>query len=690
MSAGDSEPALTPAELATLRAVMDRIVPADHDPGATGFGAEAYVTRMLARDAAPATLLIRDGLAALGPDFVSLTPAEQDATLRKVTDEAWFVALVRLTSEGVYADPGNGGNKDAASWAMVGYAHGLPEGPNGPPKVAPDERTSGHIDGSTDYDVIIVGAGAGGGVAACVLAEAGKRVLIIERGPWRTYANSGHRDHLRNQWLSAYGINAGPAMAGNPRVAVAPDGSERVVAPNDREYQNLADGVGSGTAVYGMQAWRFHPDDFRMASRYGVPDGSSLTDWPIGYDDLAPWYDRAEWEIGVGGNDHDRPHDGARTRGYPMPAVPAYAASRLLREGAAKLGIGTVQPPMLVNTVPRDGRAACIGCGSCVGFHCPSDAKNGTQNTVIPRALATGHCDLLTSATVARVDTDERGKVSGVTYISDDGVRHTVRAHSVVLACGAIETARLLLLSASSSEPAGLGNAHDLVGRNLQGHYYPTVFGLFDEVIHNSRGPGVTVATCDYNHGNDGVIGGAMLADDFVMFPAYFWHQAWPPGLDRWGQAAKDFMRDNFRRVLQVKGPVHEIPNPDCRVTLDPNVRDRHGLAVARLSGVAHDETVRTARFIHGKARAWVEAAGAKQTWGRTPVPQFSAHSHQAGTCRMGNDPRTSVTDPYGRVWGHDNLFIADGSVHPTNGGYNPVLTIMALAFRAASHIASA
>lgn len=676
---------LGPMELLTLRAVIDRIMPADADPGAVALGTEHYIVACLAAEDADLVPDLRAGLAGLG-DFAARPPEAQDAALAALSPGGWFARLAELVAEGAYADPGNGGNRDAASWRMIGYVHGLPEGPSGPPQGSPKPRRSRV---APEYDAIVVGAGAGGGIAACMLVEAGRRVLLIERGLERAYADSGQRDHLRNHRLQRLGHNTGPDLEGNPRVFVDPAGTPHLVRPHEPGYHSNAAGVGSGTLAYGGLAWRFLPQDFRMASTYGVPAGSSLADWPLGYDELEPWYDRAEWEIGVAGE----PAPGAiRRRGYPMPPVPAHATAAVLAKGAEQLGIKTFTPPILVNSVPRAGRAACIACGSCVGFPCPSDAKNGTQNTVIPRALATGNCDLVTGAMVERVTTDQHGRVTGIAFAQDEAgtlIRREVRARAVVLACGAIETARLLLASSSRHHPRGLGNGHDLVGRNLQGHFYPTAYGLFDREVQDCRGPGVTIATQAYNHCNDGIIGGSMLADDFVMLPAIFWKQALPPELPRWGLAAKDFMRASFRRVMQVKGPVHEIPDPSCRVTLDPSVRDRFGLPAARLSGQAHTETMRTVEAMLAHSKAWLEASGAMRIWGTAPPRRLSGHQHQAGTCRMGSDPRHSVTDSYGRVWGHDNLFVSDASLHPTNGGFNPVLTIMALAFRNGTHIAA-
>ena len=538
----------------------------------------------------------------------------------------------------------------------------------------------------TDYDAIIVGAGAGGGVAAGLLAEAGKRVLLLERGDFLAYGEVG-RDHLRNQRLSQYGVNAGPDLLGSPRVAVSPSGKAATVQPLDGGYQNNAATVGGGTRVYGAQAWRFLPADFRMASRYGIPSGSSLADWPITYDDLAPDYTRAEQEIGVCGEE-DRPgqHRPRRTP-YPMPPMPMNTQGRVLQAGADALGWDTERVPLLINSVPHNGRDACVQCQHCVGFACPTDAKNGTQNTLIPRALATGRCTLETGTMAELIDT-RSGRVTGVTYWNRAGERVSASSDVVVVSAGAIETARLLLNSRSDAAPNGLGNTFDQVGRNLQGHYYAGAIGWMPEPIWDGIGPGPTTATIRFNHDNGGgIVGGGMLCDEFVTLPINFQKGRVPAGVPRWGLAHKQWMRHNYSRMLLVMGPVQEIPSPDARVTVDPAVRDAHGIPVARLSGTTHLETLRTHAYMNTRAGEWLRACGAENI--QTPAAGLilSAGQHQAGTCRMGHDPHTSVTDEWGRVHGHDNLYIADGSLHVTNGGFNPVLTILALSYRVAAHL---
>ena len=519
------------------------------------------------------------------------------------------------------------------------------------------------------YDAVVVGSGMGGGAAAAVLCQAGKSVLLLERGRPIGFATDP-RNHA-----AALG---GPVRGSRERTF-----HRRPLATESGDWSMLGV-VGGGTAVWGMQAWRFHPEDFRMASRYGVPAGSSLADWPIGYDELEPWYTQAEQELGVAGC--ELPY-APRSGPYPLPPIERLPTGDWLAAGAARLGWRTFPPPLAVNSQPFGGRGACIRCSECLGFTCPTDAKNGSGNTSVPRALETGLCTLETDALATGIVTDGRGRVTGVEYVTG-GERRRASARVVVVAAGAIETARLFLLSRSKQHPCGLGNEHDHVGRHLQGHTYAMAAGILAPDVPNSnRGPGVTVATDVFCHGNPGVIGGGMIAENFIPTPVVFWRGMLPPELPRWGAPNKRAMRDLYLRAIDVRGPVHEIPTPDNRVSLDAQVRDAAGLPVARVSGVVHPETIRTADFLRAKVVDWLAASGSERTWLPPAQPRgLSDWFHQSGTCRMSADPADGVVDPSGRVHGHDNLFVADGSVHVTNGGFNPALTILANALRTSAN----
>ena len=534
-------------------------------------------------------------------------------------------------------------------------------------------------------DAVVIGAGAGGGVIAKELACAGMRVVLLERGRWVT-AWDDRKDDLRNQRTSVLGAPFGPDDERNPRVAVDRRGRELVVLPSDGAYSNNAACVGSGTVSYGAMAWRYMAQDFRMKSIYGCPPGSTLDDWPITYDDLEPFYEKAEWEMGVSGDVAPDPFHAPRRRGLPMPPLPPNREYEILKPAALRKGWHPFDIPMLRNSVPYNGRGPCMRCRWCVGFACEVNAKNGTQNTVIPTALATGLCELRTDAMAREIVLDARGHATAVTYFDADDRLQTQPARLVVVSAGAIETARLLLNSKSRLHPNGLGNRYDWVGRNLQGHAYPRAVGLFDHDTYDDVGPGASIAICDFNHGNPGLRGGAMLANEFIRLPIQFTGMT-PPDTPRWGRANKDYMRQFYRRSIAVMGPVQEMPLFEARAELDPRVKDFWGIPVARLSGGRHPHSVEVARAVVEKAVEWLEEAGAIRTWTSVPGLDLSGGQHQAGTCRMGNDPRSSVVDRNCRIHEADNIYLADASVHVTNGGFNPALTILANAYRVAAAI---
>ncbi|MDR2038553.1 MAG: GMC family oxidoreductase [Bacteroidales bacterium] len=537
-------------------------------------------------------------------------------------------------------------------------------------------------------NVIIVGAGAGGGVIAKELAVNGLSVILFERGEWPVYDKNAN-DELISQRIQELGNAFGPDWKRNPRVLISPDGKRTTITPANGGYNHNAACVGSGTVSYGGMAWRFMPEDFKLKSIYGHVEGSSLEDWPVTYDDLEPYYEKAEWEIGVSG-DETNPFAGPRNRPYPMPAFEYNREARHLSETCKKMGLHPFPIPMLRNSIPYNGRPRCIRNRTCVGFACPVDAKNGTQNTVIPVAMKTGNCEVKTGCMVANIIIDEKGRARGVEYFDSKGNGKTQTADMVVVAGAATETARLLLNSKSKLHPNGAGNNNDWVGRNLQGHVYTGATGLFDFDILDLTGPGATMAICDFNHHNPGLVGGGMLCTEFFQLPYAFTGNR-PSGSARWGKEHKDYQRKYYYRSARLHGPVQEIPNFDSRITVDPTVKDYWGIPVAAMSGGRHPLDRDNCIFLSSKAVEILKEAGAVQVWPRG-IPGKVSYSpsggqHQAGTCRMGNDPKTSVVNPFGQIHEIENLFVADGSVLVTNGGFNPVLTIMAIAYRTGEYI---
>jgi choline dehydrogenase-like flavoprotein len=249
-------------------------------------------------------------------------------------------------------------------------------------------------------NAVIVGSGAGGSIVAKELSHAGLSVVLLERGKWYTPFDD-RKDDLRNQRTCVLGNSFGPGER-NPRVYVDKAGRELTVDSRHWAYSNNAACVGGGTLSYGAMAWRFMEDDFRLRTKYGAVQGSTLEDWPINYWDLEPYYEKAEWEIGVSGDDSNNIFRAPRKRPLPMPPLPPNRGFQVLEPAAKRLGLHPFHIPMLRNSIPYNGRGACIRCRWCVGYACEVSAKCGTQNTVIPRAIETGLCDLRTEC-IAKV-----------------------------------------------------------------------------------------------------------------------------------------------------------------------------------------------------------------------------------------------------------------------------------------------
>ena len=533
-------------------------------------------------------------------------------------------------------------------------------------------------------NAVVVGAGAGGGIAAKELATHGLSVLLLERGKKYTYDDHDN-DELISQRSFPLKCAFGPNNEQYRRVNAQGD-EPRIVYPNDYAYGNNAACVGGGTLSYGAMAWRFLPEDFKMKSTYGHIEGSTIEDWPISYDDLEPFYEKAEYEIGVAGDFTNNPNSAPREKPYPMPAFSYNKEARILEPVARQKGWHPFPIPMLRNSVPYGGRPACYRMRTCVGYACPVNAKCGTQNTVIPVAIESGNCTLKTECKVFNIMVNDRGIAKGIQYYDENDKLQTQTTDIVVIAASASETARLLLNSKSSLFPDGAGNNNGWVGKNLQDHAYSGAIGLFEEEVFDDVGPGACIAISDFNHHNSGFIGGGVLCNEFIRMPYLFTKQR-PPGSAKWGKAHKDFQRKYYKRNMGIHGPVQEIPVFNHQCEIDPVVKDFWGVPTLRMSGLRHEEDIETGIFLAGKAEEWLRASGATEVWQKVPGRAGTPSQHQSGSCRMGNDPKTSVTNKYGQLHEIDNIFIADGSLHVTNGGFNPALTIMAVSYWVSDYI---
>ena len=528
-------------------------------------------------------------------------------------------------------------------------------------------------------DVCIIGAGASGATAAKVLTERGLSVVGLERGPWRTKETFAG-DELAN--VNRYNLTPDPLL--DPRtVRELPDGEVRV-----EQFCPVPQMVGGGTVHW--QGWlpRFTPNDFRFHSVVGDLPGTTIADWPISYEDLEPYYDKVEWAFGVSGRAGANAFEGKRSREYPLPPMPMSRYAEKYHLGCAELGWNSFPTPQAALSQPWNGRPATVISAFAQQHGDPTGTRSSALSVWVPDALATGKYDLRPDSYVREITVDKRGRAKGAVYEDAEGNLYEQEADVVILACGAVETARLMLLSTSARFPNGLGNTSDLVGRNVTFHEYSAAIGLFEDPIYAWAGGGYTSASSFqfYEHDESrGFAGGGHMACAGVGIPLPInWGL---PDRPAWGAAAKRVDEQYFNHSMAAAMVVHDMPQHENRVELDDSVKDAWGLPVARITLEPHENDLRMGRFLVDRSADILEAAGATITQ-RVYMERITGNcSHQHGTARMGDDPGTSVLDPWCRAHEVDNLFVVDGSSFPTATGANPTLTIMANAWRVAEHI---
>ena len=534
-----------------------------------------------------------------------------------------------------------------------------------------------------EVDFVVIGSGSAGGIMAKELSSAGFSVVILEQGP---HLQPGDFKHDEWDYTQNEGLVWG-RRKGHPQTFRRYEHEKAEIV--DGAALGYAHNVGGSSAHFSGNFWRLRPIDFMEASVLGPIAGTNFVDWPISYEELEPYYTKVDWEIGLSGV--QGPWDPPRSRDYPCPPMPVKASGVLLERAAKKLGLTAYPEPHAILSQPHNGRPGCIHCGFCNGFGCEVGAKSSTAVTMIPLAQASGNCELRTGCTVSKINTDERGRASEVVYWDENGTEQAQRAKSVVLSANGAESARLLLLSESASHPDGLSNGSGMVGKNLMFNGSSRVAGLFAEPVNAFKSVATTRVIHDFYSidPKHGFYGGGGI-DERSLSRGLPMAAAMGSGLfsgKSWGKEYKDAIATEFSHACSFNGHTTSLPLSTNNVTLDPDVKDKWGRPALRTTFMNHKDDISTMKFFYDRSMELMEAAGAIQIEGRFSGEGQRGGVHLLGTCRMGNDPSSSVVDRYNRSHEVPNLYMVDGGSMVSSGRGQPTMTIMALAFRAADHI---
>jgi choline dehydrogenase-like flavoprotein len=533
-------------------------------------------------------------------------------------------------------------------------------------------------------DFVVIGSGAAGGIMAKQLSTAGFSVVVLEQGSWGKYGRE--HEYSKDELLNRYPSDEDRLMS-NPRTQ--PNTFRRSASdetrPGSHSYGCV---VGGGTVSYGGSSWRHLPWEFNEASTVGTISGTGLADWPITYDELEPYYTQAEWEMGISGQRVDTPFVAPMSREYPVPPVPMKSSGALFYRAADKLGLTVVPGPLAIITRPYMGRSACVNCGMCSDFGCHVRARSSSAVTMIPQAIASGNCEVRARSYVREISTDDRGRVTGVVYFNELRQEVFQPSRAVVLSANGSESPRLLLMSKSNRFPDGLANSNGVVGKYLMLGNVVSVNGLMEHRLNDYKGVVSGTAIVDWVPSDSarGFYGGGRMTSRGYATPISYGLGGLSPDAPRWGAGYKQALREEAGRRITVTSFTTVLPLETNRVDLDPDVKDAWGLPAMRITSQSHPDDMKNAEFFRQKSIEVLEAAGATNIWA-PPVNDSRGSAHNRGTCRMGNDPRTSVVDRYHRAHDVPNLFIVDGSNLVTGGRNHPTMTIQALAFRAAENL---
>ncbi len=735
----------TTRQQSTARALFATLFPSDAlQPGATEIGVLDYVERLLGGFGQDLQGQYQRGLdtvdaaarSMFGQPYAQCSPEERQALVRRLEKGALDVGhaqsqrevmdlLVGHMQEGLFADPVHGGNRDKQGWKLLRHPgvwlensraemmSNVPEDkggryqsiadleeiirdrPDGAPAIPPGfDPDSGRKPPEGEADVILIGLGAINSVIVPQLTAAGLRVVALEAGPYRSRQDY-RPDELRQTYYGR--AHLGPKF--NQETPRWRRNAGETTRPCSFSLGRMMNGVGGSVFHYGGWMRRFHPHHFRARSHVReqgwerlLPDGCTLADWPVTYEELEPFYTELEWEIGISGVSDQPPV--ARSRELPLPPLPPYHIGEVFRSATAAMGLHPYPVPVGVNSRPYRGRPASQNSSWTCGFGTFDDSLWHPAAECVPQALVTGNLDLKTQCRVIEILTDAQGHASGVRYLDANGRQQVQHGRCVILGAYVWESLRLMFLSGTARHPGGLGNSHGQLGHHIMTKMFGQVLAQFPGTYFNRHCANASQSMIvedylypDFPAAEHGFLGGATLSAEPQLLPLSISREALPPHVPRWGAKYKEHLQTWQQwGVLRIQSDT--LSYARNFVDLDPQHRDRSGvgLPVVRITYDMRENEQRLSAWMEDECERILKAMGGQNPW-RGPRFTGVGSCHDLGGIRMGLDPQGSVVDPHLEVHDTRGLFVFGGGVYPSCPGINPTLTMMALCRRACTDL---